>query len=343
MENRRPVNSDLILLGHGSGGRLSHQLLDELIIPTLSGATPAGQNDAALLEQVAGRLAYTTDSYVVDPVFFPGGTIGSLAVHGTVNDLAMMGARPLWLSVGLILEEGFSRSDLQRILADMRQAADTAGVRIVTGDTKVVPRGKADRIFINTSGIGVIEHDLTIHGANARAGDAIIINGTVGDHGIAVMAAREGLTVDAALVSDSAALNGLVAEILAEAGECLHVLRDPTRGGVATTIKEIAQQSAVSITLDEDSLPVSLPVRGVCSILGLDPLFVANEGKLLAFVAPEAAERTLARIRQHPLGAGAAVIGFVSPGEAGRVRMRTSVGGLRSVEMLAGEQLPRIC
>ena len=337
------MNSDLILLGHGSGGRLSHQLLDELIIPALSGTAPAAQNDAAVLEPVSGRLAYTTDSFVVDPIFFPGGTIGSLAVHGTVNDLAMMGARPLWLSVALIMEEGFSRSDLQRILADMRQAADAAGVRIVTGDTKVVPRGKADKIFITTSGIGVIEHSLTIHGANARPGDAVIINGTVGDHGIAVMATREGLTVDKGLQSDSAALNGLVAEILAEAGDSLHVLRDPTRGGVATTIKEIAQQSAVSITLDEDALPVSLPVRGVCSILGLDPLFVANEGKLLAFVAPEAAERVLARIRQHPLGAGAAIIGFVSAGEAGRVRMQTSVGGLRAVEMLAGEQLPRIC
>ncbi|MBK5275361.1 MAG: hydrogenase expression/formation protein HypE [Desulfuromonadales bacterium] len=337
------MNNDLILLGHGSGGRLSHQLLDELIIPTLSGETPATQNDAALLEPVSGRLAYTTDSFVVDPLFFPGGTIGRLAVHGTVNDLSMMGARPLWLSVALIMEEGFSRGDLERILIDMRQAADEAGVRIVTGDTKVVPRGKADKIFITTSGIGVIEHNITIHGANARPGDAVIINGTVGDHGIAVMAAREGLTVDASLQSDSAALNGLVSEILAEAGNDLHVLRDPTRGGVATTIKEIAQQSAVSITLDEKALPVSLPVRGVCSILGLDPLFVANEGKLLAFVAPEAAERVLARIRQHPLGAKAAIIGFVSEGDAGRVRMRTSVGGLRAVEMLAGEQLPRIC
>src|SRR5512137_1087047 len=195
------MNSDLILLGHGSGGRLSHQLLDELIIPTLNGTAPAAQNDAALLEPVAGRLAYTTDSFVVDPIFFPGGTIGSLAVHGTVNDLAMMGARPLWLSVGLIIEEGFSRNDLQRILADMRQAADSAGVRIVTGDTKVVPRGKADKIFITTSGIGVIGHDFAIHGANARPGDAVIINGTIGDHGIAVMAAREKLTVDSGIAS----------------------------------------------------------------------------------------------------------------------------------------------
>jgi len=337
------VNSDLILLGHGSGGRLSHQLLDELIIPTLSGTAPAGQNDAALLDAVSGRLAYTTDSFVVDPIFFPGGTIGSLAVHGTVNDLAMMGARPLWLSCGLILEEGFSRGDLKTILEDMRQAADSCGVRIVTGDTKVVPRGKADKIFITTSGIGVIEHAIAIHGANAREGDAIIINGTVGDHGIAVMAGREGLRVGTDIRSDSAALNGLVAAIIAEAGDRLHVLRDPTRGGVATTIKEIAGQSGVSITLIEDALPVNPAVRGVCSILGLDPLFVANEGKLLAFVAAEAAERVLACIRRHPLGRQAAIIGQVSAGDAGRVRMETAIGGLRAVEMLAGEQLPRIC
>jgi hydrogenase expression/formation protein HypE len=337
------VNSDIILLGHGSGGRLSHQLLDELIIPTLSGTAPAGQNDAALLDAVSGRLAYTTDSFVVDPIFFPGGTIGSLAVHGTVNDLAMMGARPLWLSCGLILEEGFSRNELKTILEDMRQAAETAGVRIVTGDTKVVPRGKADKIYITTSGIGVVEHGYAIHGANAQTGDAIIINGTIGDHGIAVMAGREGLKVGTDIRSDSAALNGLVAEIVAEAGEHLHVLRDPTRGGVATTIKEIAGQSGVSISLIEDTLPVNPAVRGVCSILGLDPLFVANEGKLLAFVAAESADRVLERIRRHPLGRQAAIIGQVTPGEAGRVRMETAIGGMRAVEMLAGEQLPRIC
>ena len=337
------MNSDLILLGHGSGGRLSHQLLDELIIPTLSGTAPVGQNDAALLDAVSGRLAYTTDSFVVDPIFFPGGTIGSLAVHGTVNDLAMMGARPLWLSCGLILEEGFSKDHLQTILGDMRQAADACGVRIVTGDTKVVPRGKADKIFITTSGIGVIEHAIAIHGANAQAGDAIIINGTVGDHGIAVMAGREGLKVGTDIRSDSAALNGLVAAIIDEAGGSLHVLRDPTRGGVATTIKEIAGQSAVSITLIEDAMPVNPAVRGVCSILGLDPLFVANEGKLLAFVAAEAADRVLACVRRHPLGGQAAIIGHVTAGDAGRVRMETTIGGLRAVEMLAGEQLPRIC
>jgi len=337
------VNNDLILLGHGSGGRLSHQLLDELIIPIVSGVAAAGQNDAALLEPVSGRLAYTTDSFVVDPIFFPGGTIGSLAVHGTVNDLAMMGAKPLWLSVGLIIEEGFSKRDLKRILEDMRSAADAAGVRIVTGDTKVVPRGKADKIFITTSGIGTVEHTLAIHGANARVGDAVIVSGTIGDHGIAVMAGREGLAVGTDIISDSAALHGLVADIIAAVGEGVHVLRDPTRGGVATTIKEIAQQSAVAVTLHESALPVNQGVRGVCSILGLDPLFVANEGKLLAFVAPDSADAALAAIRRHPLGMHAAAIGTVCAAPAGRVSMETTVGGLRSVEMLAGEQLPRIC
>ncbi len=337
------MNNDLILLGHGSGGRLSHQLLDELIIPIVSGTLPSGQNDAALLEAIHGRIAYTTDSFVVDPIFFPGGTIGSLAVHGTVNDLAMMGARPLWLSVGLIIEEGFSKADLKAILEDMRSAADAAGVAIVTGDTKVVPRGKADKIFITTSGVGAVEHNLPIHGANAQPGDVIIINGTIGDHGIAVMAGREGLEVGTEIKSDSAALNSLVADLLVEVGADLHVLRDPTRGGVATTIKEIAQQSGVAITLREEALPVKAAVRGVCSILGLDPLFVANEGKLLAFVSADAANDALSVMRKHRLGGDAAIIGSVEAGPAGRVQMETVIGGMRSVDMLSGEQLPRIC
>jgi hydrogenase expression/formation protein HypE len=336
------VDKDLILLGHGSGGKLSHQLLSDLIVPTLSGAPAAGQNDAALLPGVAGRLAFTTDSYVVDPIFFPGGSIGDLAVNGTVNDLAMMGARPLYLSVGLILEEGFNKGDLARILADMRAAADEAGIAIVTGDTKVVPRGKADRIFINTSGVGVLDHDLTITGAGARPGDRVIVSGTIGDHGIAVLGAREGLDLVSDIRSDCSPLNGLVAELLGE-GEAIHVLRDPTRGGVATTIKEIALQSRVGITLHERALPLNPAVKGVCAILGLDPLYVANEGKLLALVAGEAAEQVLARMRNHPLGRDAAIIGEVTAGEAGQVRMETVVGGLRGVEMLAGEQLPRIC
>jgi hydrogenase expression/formation protein HypE len=336
------VDNDLILLGHGSGGKLSHQLLDDLIIPTLSGIPVVGQNDAAVLDLEGHRLAFTTDSYVVDPIFFPGGTIGDLAVNGTVNDLAMMGARPLFMSVGLILEEGFSRAELALVLGAMREAADLAGVAIVTGDTKVVPRGKADRIFINTSGVGVLEHGLTISGCSARPGDKVIINGTIGDHGIAVLAAREGLELESDVRSDCAPLNGLVAELLKE-GEAIHVLRDPTRGGVATTLKEIALQSRAGITLFEERLPFNGAVKGVCAILGLDPLYVANEGKLLAVVASAKAEAVLDRMRSHPLGKEAAIIGEVTAEPAGRVTMETVVGGMRGVEMLAGEQLPRIC
>lgn len=337
------MNNDLILLGHGSGGRLSHQLLDELIIPALSESGSAGQNDAALLDSPSGRLAFTTDSYVVDPVFFPGGNIGDLAVNGTINDLAMMGAQPLWMSVGLILEEGFSKKELAEILTSMRQAADLAGVRIVTGDTKVVPRGKADRIFINTSGIGVIEHDLVINGSNARPGDSIIVSGTIGDHGIAVMASREGLELGTSIKSDSAALNALVSELVSGLGSDLHVLRDPTRGGVATTLKEIALQSGVDLQLREESLPVKSEVNGVCSILGLDPLYVANEGKMLVFAAPESAARAVEILKLNPLGRDAAIIGEVTGTGGGRISLETGSGGVRSVEMLSGEQLPRIC
>lgn len=337
------MNDDLVLLGHGSGGRLSHRLLDELIIPSLGGPAAAGQNDAALLELAGRRLAFTTDSYVVDPVFFPGGNIGDLAVNGTVNDLAMMGATPRWLSVGLILEEGFSKRELTEILETMRRAADRAGVAIVTGDTKVVPRGKADRIFINTAGIGILERDWQISGAAAKPGDRILVSGTIGDHGIAVMASREGLALQTDVASDSAPLNGLVAALLAGCGNAMHVLRDPTRGGVATTLKEIALQSGVNLRLREDSLPVREGVRGVCAILGLDPLYVANEGKLLLLVAPEAAEQALAIMKEHPLGRDAALIGEVSDCGPGRIVMETVAGGCRSVEMLSGEQLPRIC
>ncbi|WP_136524906.1 hydrogenase expression/formation protein HypE [Geomonas ferrireducens] len=336
------MNNDLILLGHGSGGRLSHQLLDDLIIPQLSSVPVKGQNDAALLNIGGVKLAFSTDSYVVDPIFFPGGNIGDLAINGTVNDLAMMGARPLCLSVGFILEEGFSKEELSRILASMRQAADAAGVAIVTGDTKVVPKGKGDRIFINTSGIGALEHNLQIDGASARVGDKIIVNGCIGDHGIAVLSAREGLEIDSGIKSDSAPLNGLVTGLLT-LGPALHVLRDPTRGGVATTLKEIALQSGVTVTLNEESLPINPGVKGVCSILGLDPLYVANEGKLLAMVAPERADEALEIMRRHPLGRDAAVIGEVTETSAGKVQMETLVGGMRGVEMLAGEQLPRIC
>jgi len=339
------MQSDIILLGHGSGGKLSHQLLDELIIPILSGVATSDQNDAAVFA-VPGdgrRLAFTTDSYVVDPIFFPGGNIGDLAINGTVNDLAMSGARPLAISVGLILEEGLAIADLRLILEAMRDAAEKAGVSIVTGDTKVVPRGKADKIFINTAGIGVFDHDLSLSGSGARPGDKILINGTIGDHGMAILASREGLELESDIRSDCAPLNDLVAIILEAGGSAVHVLRDPTRGGVATTLKEIARQSEVDLILEETALPVRDEVRGVCSILGLDPLYVANEGKLLCVVTAQAAPQVLAAMQSHPCGQDTAIIGEGSSGNTGRLSLRTTIGVLRSIEMLSGEQLPRIC
>lgn len=337
------MKQDIILLGHGSGGRLSHQLLDELIVPTLSGISQRDQNDSAILQHAGRRLAFTTDSYVVDPIFFPGGDIGDLAINGTVNDLAMSGAQPLAISVGLILEEGLPREDLRTILTSMKRAAAAAGVDIVTGDTKVVPRGKADKIFINTSGIGVFDHTIDLRGSNARAGDRVLINGTIGDHGMAILASREGLNLKSAIRSDSAPLNGLVAELLAGLGDAVHALRDPTRGGVATTLKEIALQAGIDITLQEDALPTKESVRGICSILGLDPLFVANEGKMLAVVAAGAAEEALRIMREHHHGCDAAIIGEVTGVSSGRVFLNTAIGGRRAVEMLTGDQLPRIC
>jgi hydrogenase expression/formation protein HypE len=338
------VQEDIILLGHGSGGKLSHQLLDELIIPILSQVDQAEQDDAAVLEGITSdRIAFTTDSYVVDPIFFTGGNIGDLAINGTVNDLAMSGARPLALSVGLILEEGLKLEKLREILQAMKRAADKAGVKIVTGDTKVVPRGKGDKIFINTSGIGVFDHALRPAGSAARPGDKVLINGTIGDHGMAVLASREGLDLQTEIATDSAPLNAMVARLLAEHGADIHVLRDPTRGGVATTLKEIALQSGVDICLEEKNLPVNESVAGVCAILGLDPLFVANEGKLLAIVAADAADAALATMQTCEFGEQATIIGDVTDISAGRVMMRTAIGGLRAIEMLAGEQLPRIC
>lgn len=337
------MKSDVILLGHGSGGKLSHQLLDDLIVPILSGVDRRDQNDAAVLAAQQGRLAFTTDSYVVDPIFFPGGNIGDLAVHGTVNDLAMAGATPIAIGVGLIIEEGLAVSELKKILESMRAAAKQAEVAIVTGDTKVVPRGKADKLFVNTSGIGVIKHELEISGCNAQTGDKVLINGTIGDHGMAVLACREGLELESAIVTDSAPLNGLVNELIKGLGNQLHTLRDPTRGGVATTLKEIALQSQIEITLNEADLPINPSVEGACAILGLDPLFVANEGKLLAFVAAGVAGQALAILQRHPHGKHAAIIGEVTAAASGKVRLKTAIGGLRAIEMLAGEQLPRIC
>ncbi len=338
------MKDDIILLGHGSGGKLSHQLLDELIIPILSQVDQAEQNDAAVLNGIKGdQIAFTTDSYVVDPIRFPGGNIGDLAVNGTVNDLAMSGARPMALSVGLILEEGLRLAELREILQSMKVAADKAGVKIVTGDTKVVPRGKGDKIFINTSGLGVFDHELRPVGRGAKPGDKVLINGNIGDHGMAVLASREGLALQSEIATDSAPLNAMVARLLAEYGTAIHVLRDPTRGGVATTLKEIALQSGVDICLAEEALPVSDAVAGACAILGLDPLFVANEGKLLAIVAANIAEDALVTMQTCEFGEQAVIIGEVTETSAGRVMMRTAIGGLRAIEMLAGEQLPRIC
>ena len=337
------MKSDVILLGHGSGGKLSHQLLDELIVPILSGIDQRDQNDAAVFAAPHGRLAFTTDSYVVEPIFFPGGNIGDLAIHGTVNDLAMAGATPLVISVGLIIEEGLAVSELRQVLESMRDAAKQADVKIVTGDTKVVPRGKADKLFINTSGIGAIGHEYQISGSNAQVGDKILINGTIGDHGMAVLACREGLELQSSITTDSAPLNSMVKELVETLGSHLHTLRDPTRGGVATTLKEIALQSQIEITLQETLLPVDPSVAGACAILGLDPLFVANEGKLLAFVAPEVADQALGIMQTHKYGKQAAIVGEVTATAAGKVRLQTAIGGLRAIEMLAGEQLPRIC
>lgn len=338
------MNTDVILLGHGSGGKLSHQLLDELIIPTLSQVAQSEQNDAAVLEGIdSSRLAFTTDSYVVDPIIFPGGNIGDLAVNGTVNDLAMSGARPLALSVGLILEEGLSLAELREVLVAMKTAADKAEVKIVTGDTKVLPRGKGDKIFINTSGIGVFDHDLKVSGNKAKPGDKVLINGDIGDHGMAVLASREGLDLQSDIATDSMALNHLVAKLLKEFGNDVHVMRDPTRGGVATTLKEIALQSQVDICLEESQLPVNRSVAGACAILGLDPLFVANEGKMLVIVAADKAETVLQLMQSSPEGKRTRIIGEVVAESSGRVMMQTEIGGMRAIEMLAGEQLPRIC
>jgi hydrogenase expression/formation protein HypE len=332
-----------VVLAHGGGGKLSKQLIDTLFLGAYGNDLLAQLHDGAVLDVAAGRIAFSTDSYVIDPPFFPGGDIGSLAVHGTINDLAMCGARPLALSAGYILEEGFPINDLWRVASSMRDAAAAADVRIVTGDTKVVGRGKGDGVFINTTGIGIIPDGVSISPARARTGDVILVSGTIATHGIAIMSIREGIEFETALESDSAALHTMVAALLDEIGADLHVLRDPTRGGVASALNEIALSAEVGMRLDETLVPVLEEVRGACEILGLDPLYVANEGKLIAIVAESSADRALACLRSHPLGADAAVIGRIVADHPGRVFQRSRIGGLRVVEMLTGEQLPRIC
>jgi hydrogenase expression/formation protein HypE len=329
-------------LSHGSGGRAMAQLIEELFAAAFRNPWLDQRNDQACLELPPGRIAMTTDSYVVSPLFFPGGDIGSLAVHGTVNDLAMAGARPLHLSAGFILEAGFPLADLRRIVESMARAARVAGVTVVTGDTKVVEHGKGDGVFINTAGIGVIPEGLQLSGDRARPGDGVLLSGSLGDHGVAVMAQRSGLEFETALESDSAALHELVAAMVATAPG-LRCLRDPTRGGLAATLNEIADQSGVGIKLWETAIPVKPPVAAVCELLGLDPLYVANEGKLVAICPPEDADRLLAAMRAHPLGAAAALIGTVREDAHHFVTMETRLGGQRMVDWLSGEQLPRIC
>jgi hydrogenase expression/formation protein HypE len=316
--------------------------MEKMVLPQFRNEMLEMLHDGAVFPIGGQRVAFSTDSYVVSPIFFPGGDIGKLAVHGTVNDLAMCGARPLYLSVGFILEEGTSMEEFWRVVQSMREAADAAGVKLVTGDTKVVDRGKADKIFVNTSGIGVIPDGINIAPTRAQVGDRIILSGTIAVHGIAIMSVREGLEFESEIVSDTAPLNGLVESILA-LGKDLHVLRDPTRGGITSALTEIAQSAKVGMLLYESAIPISEEVKGACEILGLDPLYVANEGKLLALVAADDAEEVLAAIRAHPLGAAAAIIGEVVADHPGFVTMNTRVGGRRVVDMLSGEQLPRIC
>lgn len=331
-----------IILGHGGGGKLSAELVEHLFLPAFRNEQLEGLGDAAVFNINGSRLAMSTDSFVVRPLFFPGGNIGELAVNGTVNDIAMSGATPLYLSAGFIIEEGLPLATLGEIVTSMAAAAQKAGVRLITGDTKVVDKGHGDGVYINTSGVGVIPEGVHIGPHRAQPGDVVILSGTIGDHGMAVMSVREGLAFETTIESDTAALNHLVAAMLAVTND-IHVLRDPTRGGVASTLNEIAQSSQVGIVLDERKLPVKTAVRSACELLGMDPLFVANEGKLLAIVPAAAAEAVLAAMQAHPLGQEAAVIGQVVSQHPGMLVAKTGIGATRVVAMQIGEQLPRIC
>ncbi len=337
------MNTDKISLDHGSGGKISHTLISEIIAPVFDNPVLNRLDDGAVLEIGGKRLAFSTDSYVVDPIFFPGGDIGDLAVNGTVNDIAMCGAVPLYLSAGLIMEEGFSTADLKRILQSMKAAAQEAGVSIVTGDTKVVPKGTADKIFINTSGIGLIPEGVDVAGYNVCTGDRIILSGTMADHGMTVLTQREGLRFETPIQSDTAPLNHMVKKLLEKFGKEIHALRDPTRGGVGTTLNEIALASSAGIRIHEEKLPVKPAVSGICELLGFDPLYVANEGKMLVFVSPDYAGDVLKIIRAEKYGKDACIIGEAVADHPGKVFMQTRIGGTRMVDMLTGEQLPRIC
>jgi hydrogenase expression/formation protein HypE len=335
------MNDETILLAHGSGSRLSHELIEKNLLPPLANPLLAKLDDSAVFD-LCGRLAFTTDSYVVSPIFFPGGDIGKLAVCGTVNDLSMNGAAPLYLSLSFIIEEGLKIGELKKVVGSIKAAAEEAGVSIITGDTKVVNRGSADKLFINTSGIGIIPEGVDISGSNARVGDKIILSGSIGDHGIAVMSQREGLKFSVPVQSDCSPLNKLVSDML-KASSKINCLRDPTRGGLATTLNEFARQSQAGITIEEEKIPIHDGVRAACELLGFDPLYVANEGKLVAIVAPEDARKILARMKRNKYGAEAAIIGEVTNEHKSKVIMKTRLSASRIVDMLSGELLPRIC
>ena len=336
------MKNDKILLDHGSGGRISHRLTTDMLLPVFDNPILAQLNDGAIFELEGLRVAFSTDSYTVDPIFFPGGSIGDLAINGTVNDVAMCGGNPVYLSVGLIIEEGFSVKDLEKIVVEMGKAAEIAGVTVVTGDTKVVPKGAVDKIFINTSGLGLIPQDINIASHHARPGDQIILSGTIADHGITILTQREGLSFETSITSDTAPLNHMVNRMFS-ASKDIHVLRDPTRGGVGTALNEIAEKSQTGIRIYEERIPLKSEVAAACELLGFDPLYLANEGKLLAFVSPSDTDAVLAAIRENPFGKDATVIGEVVEDHSGKVIMGTRIGGSRIVDMLAGEQLPRIC
>ena len=342
---RRParVTESRITLAHGAGGKSTHTLIEAVFLEAFGNPVLDRLEDQAVIQAGGARLAFTTDSYVVDPLFFPGGDIGDLAVNGTVNDLAVSGARPLYLSCGFILEEGLPVEQLQRIVASMAAAAGTAGVQIVTGDTKVVQRGKADGCYVNTAGIGVLERPLTLGADQARPGDVVLVSGPIGDHGITIMLARGELDLESDIRSDTASMAGLISDLLDAAGGAVHTLRDATRGGVATVLNEVAQGSDVAVVLDELAIPVRPEVRGAAEILGIDPLYVACEGRLVAIVDPQGADAALAAMRAHPLGAEAAAVGVVKADPPTLVLLKTEFGGTRIVDMLIGDPLPRIC
>ena len=332
-----------IVMGHGGGGKLGNELVEHLFLPAFRNPELENLGDAAVLDLGGGKLAMSTDSFVVQPLFFPGGSIGELAVNGTVNDLAVSGAEPKFLSASFILEEGFPLAQLAAIVDSMAQAAITAGVKIVTGDTKVVERGHGDGCYICTAGVGLLRPGISVSPLHAMPGDAILVSGTIGDHGMAIMSVREGLEFESQIRSDCAALNGMIADVLAAVGTAVHTMRDPTRGGLASTLNEIAQSSGVGIEIDEPSLPVRPQVQSACELLGLDPVYVANEGKAVFFVAPEAAEKILAILRAHPLGKDAARIGRVTAEHKRMLVARTAMGANRVIPTQIGEQLPRIC